>query len=161
MNRLLIWAGVAVAIVLLFWRLDHISGDRDALQQDLSQATARAESLQNTLRLQRELNAELDQLDRKHTEDLTNAQAENAQLAADVAAGKRRLRLQATCPSIGVPDSAGTAGVDDGGTAELTPAARQYYFALRDQLTRTEAALAGLQAYVSKVCRHESRAEDQ
>ncbi|WP_285275248.1 lysis protein [Halopseudomonas bauzanensis] len=153
MNRLLIWAGVAVAILLLLWRLDHISGDRDSVKLERDQLRARAESLQNTLRLQRELNADLEELDRKHTEDLTNAQAENAQLATDVAAGKRRLRLQASCPSAGVSDSTGTAGMDDGGTAELTPAARQYYFALRDQLTRTEAALAGLQSYVSTVCR--------
>lgn len=152
MNRLLVWAGVAVAILLLLWRLDHISGDRDSVKLERDQFSARAESLQNTLRLQRELNAELNELDRKHTEDLTNAQAENAQLAADVAAGKRRLRLQASCPGTGVSDSTGTAGVDDGASAELTPAARQYYFALRGQLIRTEAALAGLQEYVSEVC---------
>lgn len=142
----------AVLCALLLWRIDHVTADRDGLQQDLSQAVTRTEELQSMLRTQRELNADLEELDRKHTEDLSHAQAENTQLAADVAAGKRRLRIQANCPGTGVPDPTGTAGVDDGEAAELTPAAQQDYFALRGQLTRTESALAGLQEYVTTVC---------
>lgn len=158
MNKLLVWAGVAVAVLLLLWRLDHLGNARDNLEQERDRLSARAESLQNTLRLQRELNAELTELDRKHTEDLSNAQAENAQLAADVAAGKRRLQLAATCPRVpSTTDTTGTAGVDDGATAELAASARQDYFALRGQLIRTEAALAGLQEYVSEVCLSEQR----
>lgn len=117
-------------------------------------AAARADSLRNTLRLQRELAADAADLDQRHTQALSDARAETARLAAAVAAGERRLRVAARCPSAGVSRPASAAGMDDGEAAELTPAARQDYFALRGQLIRTEAALAGLQEYVSRVCLH-------
>jgi len=151
-NRLLVWAGVAIAVALLLWRIDHLSNDRETLEQERDRLSARAESLQNTLRLQRELNAELAELDRKHTEDLTHANAELEELRRRVGSGRQRLLVKASCPDSRVSATAGAAGLDDGATAELDPAARQDYFALRSQLIRTEAALAGLQEYVSEVC---------
>lgn len=152
MNRLLLWAGVAVAVLLLLWRLDHVSADRDSVKLERDRFSAKAESLQNTLRLQRELTATVEANDRKRTEELTHANAELEELRRRVGSGSQRLLVKASCPDSRVPATAGTARVDDAGTAELDPAARQDYFALRGQLIRTEAALAGLQEYVSEVC---------
>lgn len=154
MNRLLVWAGVAVAVLLLLWRIDHLANDRETLVRERDQLSARAASLQNTLRLQRELTSTAEALDRKHAEELTNANAELEELRRRVGTGSQRLLVKADCPDTRVSATAGAAGVDDGATAELTPAARQDYFALRGQLIRTEAALAGLQEYVSRVCLH-------
>lgn len=157
MNKLLVWAGVAIAIVLLLWRIDHLSNDRETLEQERNQLSARAASLQNTLRLQRELTSTAEALDRKRTEELTNANAELEELRRRVGTGSQRLLVKAVCPDTRVPATAGTASVDDAGTAELAASARQDYFALRGQLIRTEAALAGLQEYVSEVCLSEQR----
>lgn len=154
MNRLLVWVAVAIAIVLLLWRIDHIANDRETLVRERDQLSARAASLQNTLRLQRELASAAEALDRKHAEELTNANAELEELRRRVGTGSQRLLVKADCPDTRVPDPASTTGVDDGAAAELTPAARQDYFALRGQLIRAEAALAGLQEYVSRVCLH-------
>lgn len=88
-------------------------------------------------------------LDRQHAAALSVAQEENRRLAAAVADGTQRLRVQASC----VPATTSATGLDDAGTAELDADARQHYFTLRHQITQTEAALAGLQAYVSEVCR--------
>ena len=153
MNKLLVWAAAAIAIVLLLWRIDHLNNDRETLEQERDRLSARAKSLQNTLRLQRELNAELTELDRKHTEELTNANAELEELRRRVGSGSQRLLVKASCPDPRVPGTASTAGMDDGEAAELAASARQDYFALRGQLIRTEAALAGLQEYVSTMCR--------
>lgn len=148
---------IAVAALLLFagllwWQVDRQAETITKVSSQRDTATAQASSLRNTLRLQRELAADAAGIDRRHTEGLSVARAEDDRLAADVAAGKRRLRVAAQCPASGVPAAARTSSVDDGAPAELTPIARQDYFALRGQLTRTEAALAGLQEWVAEVC---------
>lgn len=156
MTRLLlsVIAILTLTAGLLWWQVDRQAVTISTVSSQLDMATARADGLRNTLRLQRELTATAEALDRKHSEELTDANTENARLAAAVAAGEYRLRVAASCPAAGVPGTASTTGMDDGAAAELTPAARQDYFALRGQLTQTEAALAGLQEYVSRVCLH-------
>lgn len=109
---------------------------------------------QETKRLTAQLQAQHEQaiqaaeLDKQHTQALSEAQAENRRLSAAVSAGNQRLRVQATC----VPTAASTTGVDDGATAELDADARQDYYAIRQQITQTEAALTGLQDWVSNFC---------
>lgn len=144
---------VVAVIALLVWRIDNVTSSRDTLQASLDESTAKVAGLALTLRVEREKVAELAELDRLHTEKLTNAQSENDQLAADVAAGERRLRVKAVCSrATRTSDTTAATSLDDAGTAELDPIARQDYFALRRQVTLTESALAGLQEYVSEVC---------
>ena len=155
---MLIWTmktlllAAAISVVLLAWRIDHVTTSRDALAVSLEESTTQAAGLRSTLQAHSEKLVELAALDAKHTKDLTAAQSENERLAADVAAGKRRLLIKAHCPAIsGATDSTATS-MDDGATAELSPTARQDYYTLRRQLTKTDKALAGLQSYVSEVC---------
>ncbi|WP_285259237.1 lysis protein [Halopseudomonas bauzanensis] len=163
MNRILLSVIAALLLIVgpLWWQVDRQAGMITKVSVQRDAATARADSLRTTLRLQRELNADLSELDRKHTEGLSHANAELEELRGRVGDGSERLLVKASCPAAGMSATTGASGVDDAGTAELHPAARQDYFALRGQLTRTEAALAGLQAYVSTVCRYESRTEYQ
>lgn len=156
MNRILLGlvAGLSLCVALLWWQLDRKAEALGRVSTELNTATARADSLRNTLRLQRELSADAAELDRKHTEGLTHANTELEELRGSVGDGSKRLLVNASCPAPGVSDTASAARVDDAATAELDPAARQDYFALRGQLIRTEAALAGLQEYVSEVCRY-------
>ncbi|ALB67167.1 lysis protein [Cronobacter dublinensis] len=86
-------------------------------------------------------------LDAKYTQELADAQSTINQLERDVATGKRRLQLNATCKS----NSTGTTGMDDASTAELTPDARQNYFHLREQLVTAEKQILGLQEYIRTV----------
>lgn len=153
-------AVLLLIVGLLWWQVDRQAATITKVSGQLDSATAQASSLRNTLRLQRELNADLSVLDRKRTEELTNANAELEEFRGRVGDGSQRLFVKASCPTAGVPATASTTGVDDAAPAELHPVARQDYFALRGQLIRTEAALAGLQEYVSTVCRYESRTED-
>lgn len=145
---------VAVVLILLLWQIDRVTASRDALSASLLESQGKAAGLQATLQAQREKLQILTALDTKYSQELTYAQSENERLAADIATGKRRLLIKTSCPSnSGLPGTAAATRVDDGSTAELSAAARQDYYTLRRQLTKTDKALAGLQAYVSEVCR--------
>lgn len=145
---------VAVVLILLLWQIDRVTASRDALSASLIESQDKAAELEATLQAQREKLQILTALDTKYSQELTYAQSENERLAADIASGKRRLLIKTSCPSnSGLPTTATTTRVDDGSTAELSASARQDYYTLRRQLTKTDKALAGLQAYVSEVCR--------
>ena len=147
--------GVIAALLLALagaWYLLDRTGQRLATaQRELQHVTAQADSLRKTLRLQRELAAEAEDLDRMHSASLAAARADADRLAADLADSRKRLRVTATCTAR-VPETASTTRVDDGAEAELTQAARQDYLSLRRRLTENEAALAGLQDYVRRIC---------
>ncbi|WP_238897899.1 lysis system i-spanin subunit Rz [Achromobacter xylosoxidans] len=79
---------------------------------------------------------------------LRNAQIQDEGLRADVDAGRQRLHVRAACPAAGggVSEAGAAAGVDHGARAELDPAARSDYFALRAGLQRLAAQLEACQA---------------
>ncbi|MCC4260793.1 lysis protein [Pseudomonas aestusnigri] len=153
MVRVLISAVIALLVALgaLWWQYDRKAEALGTVTAERDTANNVVSSLRTTMRLQRELMTDLAELDRKNTEALTNARKENSQLAVDVAAGRKRLRVNAACPA-GVSEAASAASTPDDRTAELNPAARQTYHALRDQLVTTENALAGLQEWVREAC---------
>ena len=147
-------AAMIFVTVLLLWQIDRVTASRDALSASLLESQDKAAELQATLQAQREKLQTLTDLDAKYSQELTYAQSENERLAADIASRKRRLLIKTSCPSnSGLPGTATATGVDDGSAAELSASARQDYYTLRRQLTKTDKALAGLQAYVSEVCR--------
>ncbi len=79
---------------------------------------------------------------------MRNAQIQEEGLRADVDAGRQRLRVRAACPtaSSGVSEAGASSGVDHGARAELDPAARSDYFALRAGIQRLTAQLEACQA---------------
>lgn len=93
-------------------------------------------------------------IDQKYTKELSDAKSEIDRLAADVRAGKRGLRIAATCaPATGaVTEAQPTTSVDDGSGPELTPEARSDYFSLRADIETITSQVAGLQEYVLNVC---------
>ncbi|EOI5817227.1 lysis protein [Cronobacter dublinensis] len=88
-------------------------------------------------------------LDAKYTKELADAQENIAHLERDVAAGRKRLQLNATCPANGAP---GTTRVDDGAGPRLTDAAERDYFTLRERIETITKQLTSLQAYVREQC---------
>ena len=151
MTRILaiLCAALALALYSLHTAYGSKSAALGAAQEKQQQTAARADSLTETLRLQRALAAEAAVIDARHTKELTDAQAENNRLRAALAAGEQRLRVNATCPR--APDTTGAARVADAGTPELTPQARQDYLALRDELALSRQMILGLQDY-ARLC---------
>lgn len=142
---------VAAMLALLgLWRIDHLAGDRDRLASALDVSQQGVTKLQEAIRMTEQAMIERDRLDGSATKELKDARDENKRLAADVAAGSRRLHVSASCPA--VPADPGSARVDDA-RAELNEDARRLYFNHREQVTLDENKLRGLQAYVRQVCR--------
>ncbi|MDE9456114.1 lysis protein [Xenorhabdus bovienii] len=96
----------------------------------------------------------LAELDAKHLQELTNAKTEIDTLRADIAAGRRKLRVQAICP---VPETTSSRSVGDAGTPQLTEAARQDYYDLLRMMAENERQTKYLQDYVKTECRGNDR----
>jgi len=88
-------------------------------------------------------------LDEKYTKELADAKATIEQLHDDVATGKRRLQLNATCTK---QSTAGTASLDDAASARLTDAAQRNYFILRERIEVAGKQIAGLEQYIREQC---------
>lgn len=136
------WALLVCAGVIAFqsWRLDAKDTELSTVQGQYEALQARAESLRATLKLQR-------QIDKDTTEAFTNARKANDVLRADLAAGRKRVSVNATC----VRD-AGTSGPADAGTPRLTPDAEQARADLELANEQNMVQIRGLQRYISQVC---------
>ena len=91
-------------------------------------------------------------LDAKYSRELADARAENETLRADVAAGRKRLRINATCPGP-VREATGTARVDNAASPRLADTAERDYFTLRERLITMQKQLEGTQKYINEQCR--------
>lgn len=88
-------------------------------------------------------------LDEKYTKELADAKATIDQLHDDVATGKRRLQLNATCEK---QSTSGTTSLDDAASARLTESAQRDYFILRERIEVAGKQIAGLQQYIVEQC---------
>ncbi|MDI7502034.1 lysis protein [Cronobacter dublinensis] len=88
-------------------------------------------------------------LDAKYTQELADAQSTINQLERDVATGKRRLQLNATCSSNGAP---GAGSLGDASAARLTDSAQRDYFTLRERIETVTKQVNYLQDYIRQQC---------
>lgn len=128
-------------IVILYTSASNQKKRAEDAEQKLALATATITDLQTR---QRDVSA----LDAKYTQELADAQETINQLERDVATGKRRLQLNATCKG----NSTGTSGMDDATGPRLTDSAERDYFTLRQRIETVTKQLTGLQEYVITQC---------
>lgn len=112
-------------------------------------ASSLAETRQETINDMQRRQQSVAALDAKYTQELADAKATIDQLHDDVATGKRRLQLNATCPKQFVP---GAASMDDAASPRLTDAAQRDYFTLRERIEVAGKQIAGLQQYIKEQC---------
>lgn len=134
---LLLVALVAVCRVAYFYHVKYVTAD--------SLATERQQTIDDMQVRQRDVAA----LDAKYTKELADAQATIDQLHDDVASGKRRLQLNATCTK---QSASGASGVDDATSPGLTDSAERDYFTLRSRIELAGKQIAGLQQYIKEQC---------
>ncbi|TFF13062.1 lysis protein [Pseudomonas sp. BCA14] len=142
---------VLVLCLVAFFGFDLLQQQRDTARTERDAALFEASGLREAARISGEMLAERDAIDRQRTLELNHERAENDALRLDVAAGRKRLHLNATC-SATATDTTGAGGLADGRAAELTDDARQDYFTLRDQLALSRQMILGLQDHVRRVC---------
>ncbi|EHC7479385.1 lysis protein [Salmonella enterica subsp. enterica serovar Chomedey] len=155
MNR--ITTGVIVSLLIvaaaLAWTTDHYHGNavkykdqRDTVTHKLALANATITDMQTR---QRDVAA----LDAKYTKELADAKAENDALRGDVAAGRRRLLVNATCPAMPTGKSTSASGVDNAARPRLEDSAQRDYFTLKERVTTMQKQLEGTQEYIRAQCR--------
>ncbi|HFH0415463.1 TPA: lysis protein [Salmonella enterica subsp. diarizonae serovar 61:i:z] len=154
MSRLtaIIIAVVVCIIVSLGWAVNHYRNNateykkqRDKKTQALNLANA---TITDMVTRQRDVAA----LDAKYTKELADAKAENDALRGDVAAGRRRLLVNATCPAVPAGKTASTSGVDNAARPRLEDSAQRDYFTLKERVTTMQKQLEGTQDYIRTQC---------
>ncbi|EBA1163876.1 lysis protein [Salmonella enterica subsp. enterica] len=154
MNR--ITTGVIISLLIvaaaLAWATDRYygnavkyKGQRDTATHNLKLAN---ETITDMTKRQRDVAA----LDARYTKELANAKAENDALRDDVAAGRRRLYVNATCPAA-LRKATAAPGVDHAASATLTANAERDYWRLRDGIATVTKQIEGAQDYIRTQCR--------
>ncbi|OWO86553.1 peptidase, partial [Photorhabdus luminescens] len=104
---------------------------------------------QNEIVNQQERIRLLSELDNQHTKELAHAKSEIDVLRDDVAAGRRRLRIAATCPK---SKASSSGSVGHAATPRANPATEQDYFDLRRMIVENEQQTKYLQEYIKTQC---------
>ncbi|MDC9620867.1 lysis protein [Xenorhabdus sp. XENO-7] len=92
----------------------------------------------------------LHELDTKHRQELDNAKSEIDNLRSDVAAGRRKLRIKAICPS--VSEATSSRGMVDATTVEISGETGSTVLDIREDIINDLAKLRYLQGYVNIEC---------
>lgn len=140
------WKAIVIGLLIIWVAVSgkvasHYHDKYVEANEQLSLANATIKDMQTR---QRDVAA----LDAKYTQELADAQENINQLERDVATGKRRLQLNATCKN----DSTTATGMDDAASARLTDSAERDYFTLRQRIEIVTKQLTGLQEYVTTQC---------
>ena len=157
------WKGYAAALVAgaivgggAAWKAQswRYGAEIAAMQADQSDRVAKSQRQAREI-LERRV-AEVGQINERNAKaewaaygGMRNAQVQDDGLRADVDAGRQRLHVAAACTASGsgMSKAGASARVGDGARAELDPAARSDYFALRAGIRRVTAQLAACQAW--------------
>ncbi|WP_299996864.1 lysis protein [uncultured Cedecea sp.] len=133
----------------LIYSANHYHGlykdEQDRADKAESLAQLRLDTINDMQVRQRDVAA----LDEKYTGELADAKSENEKLRADIATGKRKLQLNATCPE---GDAARASSLGDGEGPRLTADAELNYFSLRDGIGRITKQVNYLQDYIRQQC---------
>lgn len=148
-------ASLLIVVAALAWATDHYHSNairykeqRDTVTHKLTLANA---TITDMTKRQRDVAA----LDAKYTKELADAKAENDALRDDVAAGRRRLYVNATCTAA-VRKATAAPGVDHATSATLTANAERDYWRLRDGIATVTKQLEGAQQYIREQCQQKN-----
>lgn len=143
--QLLVLAVIGVLVFFVNHYRDNAityKDQRDKATEQLSLASATIKDMQTR---QRDVTA----LDAKYTGEQADAKATIDQLERDVASGKRRLQLNASCPANGATS---TGSLGDASSPGLTDSAERDYFTLRERIVTVTKQVGYLQEYIKEQC---------
>ncbi|ELY3709798.1 lysis protein [Cronobacter sakazakii] len=136
---------LAIAIVIA----SHYRSALTESQASLTKANRELNLAKDTITDMQTRQRDVAALDAKYTQELADAQSTINQLERDVATGKRRLQLNATCTANG---TTGTGSLGDASTARLTDSAQRDYFTLRERIETVTKQVNYLQDYIRQQC---------
>ncbi|QHM76513.1 hypothetical protein C7M52_02489 [Mixta theicola] len=109
-----------------------------------------AEQRQETINDMQQRQRAVAELDARYTQELADAQNTINQLRNDVADGRRRLQLNASCKPL--PDSSSTGSLGNATTPTVTADAERDYWRLRAGIETVTAQVSYLQQYIREQC---------
>lgn len=133
----------------LIWSANHYNGLYQSEKKRADDAEQSAKLKQATIDDMQVRQRDNAALDAKYTGELADAKSENERLRADIAAGKRKLQLNATCSK---SDSTTASSLGDEASPRLTADAERNYFRLRDGIATITKQVSYLQDYIRQQC---------
>ena len=131
----------AAGLVLVGWTAKGwYEGDRElgALKGEIKTALADDKAHKDAIA----------ELGAKYTQELNDAQAEIDRLTDDLAAGRKRLRLNAVCED----GATAAAGEPDAAAPRLNDSAERDYLRLRERIGTATTQILGLQEFIRTQC---------
>jgi prophage endopeptidase len=160
-GRILAVAALALGLVTVGWGFRGWKADAEIAdlkaehaQQMRAIAETAARAATEAAAKQERLNAANAKIDALQG-DMTREKADNARLRADVATGRRIVRIAASCPAAhsgAVREAAAPPGVDPPAAVELPATVGQDILDLRAGIQDDQGKLAALQLYATTVC---------
>ena len=147
----IIYALVICTIVCLSWAVNHYRDNAIAYKEQRDKKVSELKQANSTIADMQQRQRDVAALDAKYSRELADARAENETLRADVAAGRKRLRINATCSGT-VREATGTSGVDNATGPRLADTAERDYFTLRERLMLMQKQLEVAQEYIRTQC---------
>ena len=151
MSRLtaIISAVVICLIVCLGWLANHYHTNATQFKEQRDKATENLSLANATITDKQTRQRDVAALDAKYTGELADAKETIERLHSDVIAGRKRLQLNAKCPSNGATS---TGGVGDASGPRLTDSAERDYFTLRERISSITGQVSYLQDYIRTQC---------
>lgn len=146
------WVIIGVELILSAMLVYILLGEVSKQSARADTASSLAQQRQDTIDDMQVRQRDVAALDAKYTGELADAKANIEKLHDDVAAGRKRLQINARCPSTDKASS--TTSMDDGTSARLTDAAQRDYFTLRGRIETINKQLSGLQQYIREQCQN-------
>ncbi|EDH8649733.1 lysis protein [Salmonella enterica] len=135
-------------IVCLSWAVNHYRNNAIAYKDQRDTATHKLTLANATITDMTKRQRDVAAIDARYTKELSDAKAENDALRDDVAAGRRRLLVNATCPAMPTGKSTSAARVDNAARPRLADSAQRDYFTLKERVTTMQKQLEGAQDYI-------------
>ncbi|ELY5939613.1 lysis protein [Cronobacter malonaticus] len=151
MSRL-ITGVLLLGVVALGWAADHYYGKAVDWRDKYRTAYSTTQQQADTIATMNDRQQSLAAIDAKHTKELADAKNQIRALERDVAAGRKRLQLNARCPAMPAGKSSGTSGMDDGASPRLTDSAQWNYYTLLDRIADARRMISGMQDYIRTQC---------
>lgn len=139
-----------VLLVLLFKSHSNLTEDNGKLKIENKTLIERLnEQIKITEDYEKRINS-LHELDIKHTTELTNAKAEIDKLRNDVRSGRKRVYINAECPS---SENSSTSGMDVSRPTAVARDTEENILNLEEQLETLEKQFLGLRDYYFTECK--------
>ncbi len=137
---------IAVIVLILLCLLAFLFYSNQGLRQVRDTLQDANGKLTRQIDWQNKMQHAVAAIDENRSRELTDAKSKIDDLQRDVADGRRRLRLSATC------STASAASLADADGPRLTDAAQRDYYTLRKRIETAHSQIAGLQDYIRNVC---------